>query len=76
MTRRAASEREECGIQTQVHYAVPPHLTPAFAYLGMKPGSFPAAEAVAATVLSLPIGPQLGDDAVTLVIDSVRTFAG
>jgi dTDP-4-amino-4,6-dideoxygalactose transaminase len=66
---------EECGIQTQVHYPVPPHLTPAFSYLGMKPGSFPVAEAAAATALSLPIGPQLDEGAVTFVIDCVRTFA-
>jgi dTDP-3-amino-3,4,6-trideoxy-alpha-D-glucose transaminase len=62
------------GIQTQVHYPVPPHRTAAFAYLEMKPGSFPVTEATAESALSLPIGPHLDDDSVTLVIDSVRAF--
>ena len=62
------------GVETQLHYAVPPHRTAAFAYLDMRPGSFPVAEAAARTVLSLPIGPQLDDDSVTFVIDSVRAF--
>jgi dTDP-3-amino-3,4,6-trideoxy-alpha-D-glucose transaminase len=63
------------GIQTQVHYPLPPHLTPAFADLELERGAFPVTEAVAACALSLPIGPHLGDDAVTRVIESVRSFA-
>jgi dTDP-3-amino-3,4,6-trideoxy-alpha-D-glucose transaminase len=63
------------GIQTQVHYPVPPHRTAAFAYLGLEPGSFPVAEATSRTVLSLPIGPHLDDDSITSVIDAVRAFA-
>jgi len=62
------------GIQTQVHYPVPPHRTAAFAHLGLKEGSFPVSEAAAATVLSLPIGPHLDDDSVDSVISAVRTF--
>jgi dTDP-3-amino-3,4,6-trideoxy-alpha-D-glucose transaminase len=65
---------DSCGIQTQVHYAVPPHRTAAFSYLDIKPGTFPVAEATAGTVLSLPIGPQLDEDSVTFVIESVRAF--
>jgi dTDP-3-amino-3,4,6-trideoxy-alpha-D-glucose transaminase len=65
---------DACGIQTQVHYAVPPHRAGAFAYLGFEAGRFPVAEATARTVLSLPIGPQLDDDSATFVIEAVRAF--
>jgi dTDP-4-amino-4,6-dideoxygalactose transaminase len=63
------------GVQTQVHYAVPPHRASAFAALGLAPGAFPVAEQIAASALSLPIGPHLADDDVTHVIDAVRAFA-
>jgi dTDP-3-amino-3,4,6-trideoxy-alpha-D-glucose transaminase len=65
-----------CGIGTQLHYAVPPHRSPAFAHLGFEVGSFPVTERAAETVLSLPIGPQLDDDAVTFVIEATRAFSG
>jgi dTDP-3-amino-3,4,6-trideoxy-alpha-D-glucose transaminase len=63
------------GIETIVHYPVPPHLSPAFADLGYRRGSFPVAEAAATTGLSLPLGPHLGHDAVAEVIEAVATFA-
>jgi dTDP-4-amino-4,6-dideoxygalactose transaminase len=47
------------GIGAALHYPVPVHLTPAYAGLGLGPGSFPHAEAAAAEILSLPIYPQL-----------------
>jgi dTDP-4-amino-4,6-dideoxygalactose transaminase len=45
----------ECGI----HYPVPLHLQPALGYLGYRPGDFPASEALADSVLSLPMHPHL-----------------
>jgi dTDP-3-amino-3,4,6-trideoxy-alpha-D-glucose transaminase len=66
----------ERGIQTQVHYATPPHRTGAFAWLGFERGSFPVTESVAEKVVSLPIGPHLDDDSVAHVIDTVRDFIG
>ena len=65
----------EHGIQTEVHYPVPPHRSDAFASLGLSTGAFPVSEAVAATAASLPIGPHLDDDAVTSVIEAVRAFS-
>jgi dTDP-3-amino-3,4,6-trideoxy-alpha-D-glucose transaminase len=70
---RAALEQR--GIQTQVHYPVPPHRSEVFTPLGYAPGSFPVTEAIAASALSLPLGPHLGDDAVSLVVDAVRAFS-
>jgi dTDP-4-amino-4,6-dideoxygalactose transaminase len=63
------------GIQTAVHYAVPAHLQPAYADLGYGKGSLPQAEAAAEQVLSLPIYPELGEQAVTEVARAVGKLA-
>jgi dTDP-4-amino-4,6-dideoxygalactose transaminase len=47
------------GVDTLIHYPIPPHRQKAYADLAIPPGSLPVAEAMAARVLSLPIGPQL-----------------
>lgn len=54
-----AAALAERGIETGVHYPVPPHLSGAYAERGWGRGSFPVAERLAATTLSLPIYPQL-----------------
>lgn len=46
---------EQKGIQTQIHYPVPPHLAQCYTQLGHKKGEFPITEAYAEEVLSLPI---------------------
>ncbi|MBV9931622.1 MAG: DegT/DnrJ/EryC1/StrS family aminotransferase [Alphaproteobacteria bacterium] len=69
--RRWLADRD---IATDVHYPVPPHLQPAFVQPDIGRGAFPVAERLAAEVLSLPIGPHLGDDAVGAVIDAVRAW--
>jgi len=60
------------GIQTAVHYAVPAHLQPAYADLGYGRGSLPQAEAAASQVLSLPIYPELSEQAIAEVVSAVK----
>ncbi|HYA61791.1 MAG TPA: DegT/DnrJ/EryC1/StrS family aminotransferase [Candidatus Sulfotelmatobacter sp.] len=60
------------GIQTAVHYAMPAHLQPAVADLGYRTGAFPRAEAASQQVLSLPIYPELSEQAVTQVAGAVK----
>ncbi len=59
------------GVETLIHYPAPPHRQAAFAvshgHLGL-----PVADALAAEVLSLPMGPHLDDAAVDEVIAAVR----
>lgn len=63
------------GVTTLSHYPVPVHLQPAYRDLGLGPGSFPIAEAAAASVLSLPLFPQLTDAEVAAVADAVNACA-
>lgn len=63
---------DAAGIQTLIHYPIPPHLQRAYADLGYGPGDFPIAEQLAGEVLSLPIGPQMTDAQVDRVIAAVR----
>jgi dTDP-4-amino-4,6-dideoxygalactose transaminase len=63
----------DAGIQTLIHYPIPPHLQGAYREMGLGVGDLPISEAIHRQVLSLPIGPHMTDDQVSLVIDSVRS---
>ena len=54
---------EHAGVPTAVHYPVPLHRQPAYAQLTAD-ASCPVADAMAASLLSLPIGPHLAATAV------------
>lgn len=62
------------GVQTLVHYPVPPHLSGALRHLGLRRGAFPVAERLCAEVLSLPMGPHLDDAAALAVAAAVHAF--
>ena len=60
------------GINTMIHYPVPPHLQMAYAELNYKQGSFPIAELIHREVLSLPIGPHMTLEQINQVTVSCR----
>ena len=60
------------GVETLIHYPIPPHLQRAYADLGYESGAFPIAEKAANTLLSLPIGPAMTHAQVTTVIEALR----
>lgn len=64
------------GVDTLIHYPVPPHLSEAYQSCGWKKGQFPIAESMAATALSIPVDPNMTDDAVDHVIASLKSFKG
>ncbi|KAI9015615.1 glutamine--scyllo-inositol transaminase [Hyaloraphidium curvatum] len=64
------------GIDALVHYPVPPHLSGAYAGMGLGRGAFPAAEKLADEVVSLPCCPFMDDGMVGRVVEAVREFAG
>jgi dTDP-4-amino-4,6-dideoxygalactose transaminase len=63
------------GIETLIHYPVPPHLSEAYA-ADAAWGAFPITEQAAKTHLSLPIGPHLGRDQVARVVRVLRDRLG
>jgi dTDP-4-amino-4,6-dideoxygalactose transaminase len=62
------------GIATGRHYPEPPHLTEALAPLGHAAGSFPVAEELARTGLSLPIFPGMTETQVEAVVAAVSDY--
>jgi dTDP-4-amino-4,6-dideoxygalactose transaminase len=65
----------DAGIQTGIHYPAPVHLTGAFRHLA-RAVAFPVAEEAARTILSLPMFPELSEEAVADVVDEIARFAG
>ena len=60
------------GITTGVHYP-PIHLFSLYRERGLKPGDFPHAETVGASILTLPLFPGMLDTDVTRVTDALDT---
>ncbi|MCX6142672.1 MAG: DegT/DnrJ/EryC1/StrS family aminotransferase [Ignavibacteriales bacterium] len=76
LARRDALQQvlSDAGVGTLIHYPVPPHLSGAFSGLGWKRGDYPVAEALADTVLSLPIGPHLDPADADRIADIILQF--
>ena len=59
-----------------IHYPIPPHRQAAYADAGFAPGDFPLANMQAEQVLSLPMGPYMISEDVSVVADSLVTVFG
>jgi dTDP-4-amino-4,6-dideoxygalactose transaminase len=65
------------GVQTGIHYPVPLHLTTAYQKLGYPSvGSLPVAEKLASEILSLPMFPELAQEQIEHVINTLREICG
>ncbi len=64
----------EKGIGTKIHYPIPIHLMAAARGFGYRRGDFPAAEAQAERILSLPVHQYLAEDQVRYVISCLKDF--
>lgn len=68
----------KCGVQTLIHYPIPPHKSGAFTpnsgsrFTNL---SLPIAEKLANENLSLPIGPHLSEASVDLIGQAIRSFS-
>ena len=69
---RLQKRLKESGVQTGIHYPIPIHLQRAYASLGHQAGDFPEAERQAQCVLSLPMFPELSDEHIMRVVESLR----
>ncbi|OCH37538.1 DegT/DnrJ/EryC1/StrS family aminotransferase [Aliivibrio fischeri] len=62
----------EHGIQTVIHYPIPPHKQAAYGELNMT--KLPLTEKIHQQVLSLPIAPTMDDESVNVVIKAINAF--
>jgi dTDP-4-amino-4,6-dideoxygalactose transaminase len=60
------------GIQTIIHYPIPPHLSGAYSDMRFSAGRFPITERMANEVLSLPISPQHTSEQINHVMQSLH----
>lgn len=61
-------------ISTGIHYPTALPFLSAYKYLGHKPSDFPIAYQFQSEILSLPMYPELNNDQIYYVIDSIREF--
>ena len=64
----------ERGVDTLIHYPIPPHLSEAYRYLGYEKGSFPVTEHFADTILSIPMYNGLTEEEQRYVVDCLNQF--
>jgi dTDP-4-amino-4,6-dideoxygalactose transaminase len=60
------------GVGAGVHYPIPLHMQPAYEYLGAQPGDLPVSWAAAQEILSLPMYPELTEEQIQQVVDTLR----
>lgn len=65
---------KEQGIDCIIHYPIPPHLSEAYRYLGVKEGSLPITEKCAREVLSLPLYNGMTENECLYVTDCINHF--
>ena len=64
----------EAGIGSAVYYPLCMHEQKCFQYLGYKAGDFPLAEQAASEVLSIPIYPELSEEQLEHVVETIKMF--
>ncbi|WP_050607975.1 DegT/DnrJ/EryC1/StrS family aminotransferase [Clostridium niameyense] len=65
---------KEHEIGNSIYYPIPLHLQKCFSYLGYKKGDFPVAEKISKEILALPIYPELKEEEVDFVCETIKKF--
>ncbi|SKA99481.1 dTDP-4-amino-4,6-dideoxygalactose transaminase [Caloramator quimbayensis] len=65
---------KENEIGYSIYYPMPLHLQKSFEHLGYKKGDFPVAEKVSQSIIALPIYPEITDDEVLYVCETIKKF--
>lgn len=63
---------EEQGIQTMIHYPIPPYLSKALEYLKIAAGTFPITDTYSSEVLSLPFYNGMSEDEQEYVVNAIN----
>jgi dTDP-4-amino-4,6-dideoxygalactose transaminase len=62
------------GVETAIHYPTALPNLPAYRYLGHTPDDFPVASRLQREILSLPMYPELTEEMIRYISDTIRTF--
>jgi dTDP-4-amino-4,6-dideoxygalactose transaminase len=73
---RLQDNLKQHGIQTQIHYPVPPHLSQALKHLGHKEGSFPITEGASKRILSLPFFSGMEEEDIQYIVKNLNRYTG
>lgn len=65
---------KEKNIETAIHYPTPLPNLPAYAYLNKTPADFPVASQLQKEILSLPIYPELEEEKIKYIAESIQSF--
>lgn len=65
---------ENKGINTQIHYPIPPHLSKAYKSLGYSEGDFPITESYSNEILSLPLFEGMTEKEIDYVINAINEY--
>lgn len=65
---------DERGVGTIIHYPIPPHLSEAYRYLGMREGDLPVTEKYAKSVLSIPLYNGMTEEEQDYIIKVMNAF--
>lgn len=61
-------------IGTIIHYPIPPHLSEAYSYMGLKVGTLPITEMYAKEVLSIPLYNGMTEEEQRYIIEIINAF--
>ncbi len=64
------------GVGVEIYYPLPLHMQKCFDYLGHRPEDFPESLKASEESLALPIYPELTEDQLQYVVDSIKAFFG
>jgi dTDP-4-amino-4,6-dideoxygalactose transaminase len=69
---RIQAELKASGIETGIHYPIPIHQQPAYAFMNHKPEDFPISQAMGPRLLSLPMFPELTASQIEYVVNQLK----
>lgn len=65
---------KENGVGTGIHYPIPIHLQNSMSAFGGKLGDLPITEEIVKQILSLPMYPEMTDEAIHIVVSTIEKF--
>lgn len=64
----------EKGVDSDIHYPIPPHLSKCYSYLGYRKGDFPIAEYLSEHIVDIPIFNGMTDSEISTVIEAINEY--